>query len=79
MSRMGWLHHVVHELLCSTGEVGAAHAARARGHAGVHRKAQGRPYQSRCFAGAEGYGCELSVEELRIAARVSHKPMSWEV
>lgn len=79
MSRMGWLQHVVHELLCSAGEVGAAHAARPRRNARLHRPARGRPYQSRCFTGAEGDGCELSAAELRIAARVGGEGMSWEM
>jgi hypothetical protein len=76
---MGWFQHVVRPLLCPPGKVRAAHKDSAGSHVRLHRKARGRPYQGRCFASAEGIGCELSEEELRISERVGCEPMSWEV
>lgn len=75
---LGWLHHVVLPLLRPTGAQRAPTAFGAGSHAVLHRPAPRRTYTGGCFAGAEGAGCELSAEELRVAEWVGNGPMSWE-
>lgn len=76
---LGWLHHVVRPLLRRTGAQRAPIACGTGSHAVLHRPSPGRAYSGGCFAGAEGAGCELSAEELRVAEWVGNEPASWEV
>ena len=66
---MGWFRHVVRPLRMAQEAVLAC----------IARQHLERPYAGRCFAGHEGGGCELSRDELAVAARVAGEPMSWEV
>lgn len=75
---MGWGEHVLRALLRPSGDVCAATAGRARGDAGVHRPAARKPYAGASFAGPEGVGCALSMEEQLVLSDVFHEPMSWE-
>lgn len=72
---MAWLRAVVRPLLCSTGGVGAALSASARGHAGLHCPPA---WSAHTGAGAVLLGCALSEDELRIAERYGNEPASWE-
>lgn len=77
---MGWFQRVVRPLLCPPGALSAALADGAGGHAGLHCAPPARrPYTGGCFAGREGAGCGLSLDEMVIADRVAGEPMSWEV
>jgi uncharacterized membrane protein len=68
---LGWLHHVVPQLLRSAGHVGAAEQAAGCGDAGGHSASPGRTYQGGCFAGGGiGGGCRLSLAEEMIALEV---------
>lgn len=78
-SDVGWLCHVVRPLLRRAGAQRPPTARGAGSHAVLHRPAYRRAYTGGCFAGDEGAGCELSLDEQRIAMWVGSEPASWEV
>lgn len=73
-----WVFGTVRWLLCPPVAHRQAAQGCAAGHAGGSHSARRSPIQSRVFAGPEGMGCPLSLEERIIADECANEPMSWE-
>jgi hypothetical protein len=73
-----WVLGTVCQLLRSPAAQCQAAQGGAVGHACSRDAAQRQPFKGRVFAGPEGMGCPLSLEERIIADECVGQPMSWE-